>query len=222
MHDNIKDFIASSITIKNKKDHDQMQIGEISMSAIFTHPLTLVNSLNLLNFKVKNKLVVHVVHCQYRETLNKWEVILQLFPQLQELTIFFIVPEEGEPISDDTIIDKQIYKYRCFRGLHPHFVMSAEYETPDIVLTSSSFRQMKISSSPLLEFLPLLYQKSPLILTTFSELEAKLDLEILTSFDSNLVVQTVKNSFASLWPWRCMVSSEVAYSNNYISLVTKN
>lgn len=209
-------------------DPAQRENVELKISADISFPLTLAYGLNLLNFKVEHKLVAHIVGSKGAETaaLNKWEIILHIYPQIKHLLIYFIGPEVVGPFINNMCTScKKIFEFKCIKDLYHNFVKSPEYKKPDIVCTfhpGFHYDRNITASRSWLETLPLLFQDTPLIMTSLSRLEAQLDLEILNHVDSNLVVKEMENPFAGLVPLRSLVDTKVDYFNNIISVIFKN
>lgn len=225
--DNMQDFMRLNINMGKIQNPNQRQMSEIVLSTNITYPLSLLQGINLLNFEVKDKLVVHIVGSELQETidLQKWEIIKHVFPQIKDLMIFFVGPNVGVALRSDLCSScKKVFKFKMIKDLYHDFVKSSEYLKPDIICTfHPGFYASKAQPSfPWLKSLRLLFKGSPLIMTSFNKLEVEFDVEILLGVDQNLVIKKMKNPFAGLMPMRSLEDSIVNYLNNYITLVYKD
>lgn len=210
-----------------KISQDQRRIAEIILSYDITYPLSLMHGLNLLHIDVKDKLIVHIVGAEAQETLNlqKWEILLHVYPQIKKLMIFFIGPFIDDPVKTEMCTScTKIFEYKFIRDLYHDFVKTSEYQKPDIVCTfNPGFYHSKAQPSfPWLKSLPLLFKDAPWIMTSFNALEVQYDKDIILNVNPNLIFKATKNPFASLLPIRSLSDAVVDYINYYISLILKD
>lgn len=204
---------------------DESDLQMALVSDLITCPLSIVHGLKLINFVLKENIIIHVVGCGVLETtsLKSWDILKSAYKNLVDLKIFFIGPEVEEEDDYSSPLSNIHFKYSS--ELYHDFMTNDSYEKPDLICTfNCGFHEFQNSDTDTwMNSLPALVSNKnlPLIVTSFTENEAEQDLNRLFSINENLKVIRGTNPFASLRPYRDFESQGVYFNNKYISVILK-
>ena len=216
-----------------KSDIVNRQYNVAITSEFLSCPLTLIYALEELKMQSKRKLNVHVVgagllECTY---LRKWEVILHCLPECSNLNIEFVGPdveENFEPICElceDCQTNRKTLNINFLYGkLYHEYANLDVFSRPDVIVAyNCGFHEFLNSDrDSWLPTIPYLvkHKNVPLVITSYTETEAEVDVRRILDFDIEIILYCKKNPFSSKRPYRDWTDEDkVFFINMFLSIV---
>lgn len=241
----MKTFLLNTNAV-GEKSLELHRLNLIALSDIATCPLTVLFSLQQCNFHLDTieTLTIHLVGAEMQfevETLQKWELfLLHLIPSLTMLKVVFIGPELKTESKFIQTLGKnktcmkcntagRMVIYEFWRTLYHKFVMSLDYQTPDLICAFNAglYRltdfEGKDTWSPTIKVM-LKEPDIPVVVTEYTQKELPFDIQRTQSIVDSLEIITppTRNPFASLKPSLNFLSEEtvpVIFKNFYITIL---
>lgn len=228
---NINSFIQGYVSLSEGNDYNSVFASEI-LSPVLTIIFSLTKCLNY-PIPSQQKFTVHMIGAStYEESFN-WKVFCDVFLtfiHVKELTVVLIGPELKETELLDQNNDKQILNLQCARCLYHDFINSKLYNQPDVIVSyNCGLHEFQDTENDTWgDSVERIMKNSfgVLILTSYTESEAKLDVKRLMPFvgqQTDLILSCQKNKFSSLRPLRDWATENcpVFYTNNYLTVLKK-
>jgi hypothetical protein len=227
----IKHFIELYIN-EDKSLLVSSDIQRSHMSEYLTRPLTLLHTMERLEFKTNSSLTIHIIGANMIELdgIEIWETLLHWLPSLTTLNIILIGPElesnkeKLECNICDCCIEKGMKLYLETHGiLYTEYANSDSFVKPDIIAgynlgihECENIDSSDDSWSPTVRILT--QQKCPFVLTAYNADEAQKEHKRLCGILNKKVTYLYygKNQFSSLRPHRDYETEGVYYQNQYV------
>ncbi|XP_020286368.1 uncharacterized protein LOC109855998 isoform X2 [Pseudomyrmex gracilis] len=238
---NMKEFLSVYEDIIKTSLKPPYKLFKIEQSTNYTKPLTIIHGIQMLKYNPQKKsLVFHVIARNTTDMwcLPCWEIILHLLPNIKSLRFILIGPDRTSLNHKLNLCNtcKQQKKKISVEWLDKSFgdyVEETAFKKPDLIIGfHPGFPRCDIEGNKNIrnKWVPsiqiLAKQNCPLILTCYSEYEAKLDVEnINLTLGKNIdYLYCERNPFAGYRPYRESddESQFPVYFENYYLLVYKN
>lgn len=239
---NMKEFLNVYGDIIKTSLKPPYKLFRIEQSTNFTKPLTIIHGMQILKYNPQKKsLVFHVIarNTTDMRCLPCWEIILHLIPNIKLLKIILIGLDQKSlkhklKLCNGCRQHKKKISVEWLDQLFGDYVEEATFKKPDLIIGfHPSFSRCNIEGNENIEankWVPpiqiLAKQNCPLILTCYSEHEAKLDIaNINLTLEKNIdYLYCEKNPFVGYRPYR-ESDDELQfplYLENYYLLIYKN